>query len=532
MSQRNPVVIAALRAAAAALTVSVVVPLVATLSGCVALEPQRYRLAEAGVACTDRDVSNDACRHSIAEHAPDYDLHFVEFDDQGLQYPQTFRGADWQVPDGDFAPDGCNPSANDCLHRKAWAYQINNVIKALDRASADQPIVLLVFIHGWKHDARADDANVRSFRHLLEEAAVIERNRLEFERQAGGRPVTGARRVVGLYIGWRGQSVDVPGLDNLTFWTRKTAAMHIAEGSSRELFARLRAFKCAKNARSQAAGPRDCNQPPARSDAVKVVLIGHSFGGLILYNAISASLIETLTRAFDIDDDPRRGYWRFADLAVLINPAFEATRYAPLARIAATASYARYEPPLLVTVTSTTDTATSFWFRLGRFVNTVFEEHVDDEERDANRETVGHHAAFVTHRLELPTVGRSECPGWLPVESALDERARLKRLGRDLAIEYNNSRAFFRSGGASDADGVFRMRSRWVRDFCGGARLTVTGTDPNSPVWNVRAIGDPHLLPDHSDIGQPLFVAVFRQLYMDTIFLDHMVDGRAATVPP
>jgi len=155
------------------------------------------------------------------------------------------------------------------------------------------------------------------------------------------------------------------------------------------------------NAKSAPAGHRHCNQPPARGDQVKVVLVGHSFGGLILYNAISASLIETMTRAFDSNDDDRRPYWRFADLAVLINPAFEATRYAPLQRIAANADYSRYEPPLLVTVTSTTDSATGFWFKLGRSINTAFESHADNDETAANRETVGHHALYLTHRLKI-----------------------------------------------------------------------------------------------------------------------------------
>ena len=501
------------------------------LGGCVPVEPHRYRLAVADASCGADAAQTPVCRNSILERTSQYDLHFVEFDDQGLQYPDTFQPAAWQLAPADVV-DNCDLNATDCLHRKAWAYQINNLIKGLDATATRQPIVLLVFIHGWKHDARADDTNLQAFRQLLTETALIEQNRPAFERAAGGRPRNEARRVVGLYVGWRGESIDVPGLDNITFWTRKTSAMHVAEGSSRELFARLRGFKCARNAKASADGRRDCNGPPARDDAVKVILIGHSFGGLILYNAISGSLIETMTHAFDTGDDPKQPYWRLADLAVLINPAFEATRYAPLQRIAASTRYPRYEPPLLVTVTSTTDTATSFWFKLGRSVNTLFEQHADDEEKAANRETVGHHVPYLTHRLELPATGRVECPGWEALDPRMTQADQVARLGRDVAIEYDNSRTFFRAGRDATTD-VYRMRPDipWVRNFCGGARLSVTGTDPNSPIWNVSAISDPDLLPNHSDIHQPLFVAVFRQLYMDTIFLDNMVNGSPATIP-
>ena len=79
---------------------------------------------------------------------------------------------------------------------------------------------------------------------------------------------------------------------------------------------------------------------------------------------------------------------------------------------------------------------------------------------------------------------------------------------------------------------MMKEKIRWVRDFCGGVRLSVTGTDPNSPIWNVKAVGDPRLLPNHSDLGEPLFVGVFRQLYMDTIYLDRRVDGFPAKIPP
>ena len=504
------------------------------LPACIPLEPHRYRLAKDGVTCNADNATTPDCRNAVVERADDYALHFVEFDDQGLQYPDDRVPPSSGLTDADLE-EHCRVELPDCRHPRAWAYQINNLVKELDRAAAEKPITLLIFVHGWKHDASADDGNVVAFRRLLSGMAFIEKNRARFEKDAGAR-ISTERKVVGLYVSWRGHSLDVPGLDNITFWSRKTAAMHVAEGSSRELFARLRAFKCVQNTRARGVARGDCSLAPTRDDAVKVVLIGHSFGGLIVYNSLSGSLIETMTHAFDSREDDNAKYWRFADLAVLINPAFEATRYAPLHRIAASSAYGHYEPPLLVTVTSTTDTATGTWFKLGRLANTLFEAHVNDDERSANRETVGHHDAYLTHRMTLVPDAAAACTkeGWR-LTGDLPADQLMSTFERDLEIEYNNSRDFFRSHAKPDSPGSFAMtETPWVRDFCGGARLTMIGGKSNNPIWNISAVGDKDLLPDHSDIGEPRFVAVFRQLYLDTIFLDLMVKpgGVPAIVRP
>ena len=62
-------------------------------------------------------------------------------------------------------------------------------------------------------------------------------------------------------------------------------------------------------------------------------MIGHSFGGLILFNAISEALIEGLTYRDDGGDRDAPAV-RFGDMVILLNPAFEASRYTPLHRIA------------------------------------------------------------------------------------------------------------------------------------------------------------------------------------------------------
>lgn len=239
------------------------------LTGCVQLAPFRTELPRQSVACVNCPEAPADSEHSIRESTDRYDLYFVEFDDQGLQYPaEMFCDKDRPCEEPQ-----CDRKRNDCLNTPAAAYQINNMIKQLNQTlSGDQwkGMSLVVFIHGWKHNAQFNDPNLKGFRQLLENAASIEK-----EQGTG-------RRVAGLYVGWRGQSIDIPYLENITFWSRKTAALHVAQGSSRELFARLRGFKCIQNSRDQKEGERNCNGPASEGQRVKVVLIGHSFGALVL----------------------------------------------------------------------------------------------------------------------------------------------------------------------------------------------------------------------------------------------------------
>ena len=75
-------------------------------------------------------------------HFPTYDMAIVEFDDQG------------------------------CCHDRTQMLGLAKYISDLDDAAKDA--IVIVFIHGWKHDARSDDDNVARFRHVLEQAVYYE----------------------------------------------------------------------------------------------------------------------------------------------------------------------------------------------------------------------------------------------------------------------------------------------------------------------------------------------------------------------
>ncbi len=425
----------------------------------------------------------EPCRRAITETTADYDLHFVEFDDQGWTYPEA-------------AALGRDPQTDQS------SQQLRLVIERLKAAEQKQPVRIFVFIHGWKHNAAFDDENVVNFRNFLKEAAQY-----EDVAQSGNR-------VIGIYAAWRGKSLDLaePWI-SVTFWERKTAAQHVAVGSIRELTAQLRAFQ--RHANGVASGTNKKFALP-NDQRVRVFMIGHSFGGLALYAAVSQAVVNGLVSGEDVDGK-LAPVERLADMVVLINPAFEATRYQPLDRAARNRKYDVYQSPIFVSVTSDADMATGKLFPLGRTMNTLFESELTDEERDANRRTPGHIDAYLTHRLDLSGTSTAACAGWKQDPTTPEEMA------ENIQLEFKNSEVF-----------NAQMRDeRWPLDgtgkpfsriFCGGLVLTPLGgqpapfrnPDPNMPLWNVTVTGD--IIPDHNDINRPIFRAFLRQLFLDEYF--------------
>jgi dienelactone hydrolase len=94
-----------------------------------------------------------------------------------------------------------------------------------------------------------------------------------------------ARKVVGIYIGWRGLSFDAGEIaEDLTFWTRMATAHRVAERAVREVLSRAKALRDAVDAASW-PGHQDHRN-------TRLVTIGHSFGGLIVYTALSQYFID------------------------------------------------------------------------------------------------------------------------------------------------------------------------------------------------------------------------------------------------
>jgi len=125
---------------------------------------------------------------------------------------------------------------------------------------AKRPL-LFVYIHGWQNSAVS--ADVCRFEHFLDSVSR--------STAFTGRNID----VRGVYVAWRGRSLTVPGLSFFTFWDRKATGEAIAAANS-----------CLSTIQELAVVARE----PGKSYH-RTVLLGHSFGALVLGNSISHSIL-------------------------------------------------------------------------------------------------------------------------------------------------------------------------------------------------------------------------------------------------
>ena len=163
-------------------------------------------------------------------------------------------------------------------------------LAAITASVRETNTVVLVYVHGWHHNASAGDSDVAQFAETL---AVTRKTLTADQYRRSREQLTGDGRVkvIGLYVGWRGQSLMMPA-DYATFYTRKAAA----EPVGRELweFLRLQHLYESRNPPGSSA---------ARRPFMGLVAIGHSFGGQALFRAVDIPVGE---RAGQGDGDRRR----------------------------------------------------------------------------------------------------------------------------------------------------------------------------------------------------------------------------------
>ena len=390
------------------------------------------------------DCADRALQHHAAGLSDDYYLSFIEFDDQG------------QLRD------------REQLHKVLDAY--------LPIAGVDD-VLLVVFIHGWHHNAAPDpeDGNITEFRQLLAKLSQAETH--------GGT----ARKVLGVYIGWRGESITIPVINDATFWDRKNTAHNVGQQGVTEVLLRLEEIVNVK------AGMETANPKPLNS---RLVTIGHSFGGAVLYTSLQQILVDRF-----IDSRKNKTFSSDAhglgDLVVLLNPAFEALRYSTLYDISQDycRSYFPTQLPKLAILTSEADWATGLAFPAGRFFSPFFETHttldrhdcagvgkehpIEIAEGEADRDTVGHFEPYLTHRLNPLTHPEK----------------------RGLNYDYHG------------------LQSRWSQQKMSGSfafesteLINLGKSVPTNPYLNIQV--DKQLIEDHNDIWHDEIISFLRDLIM------------------
>ena len=307
-------------------------------------------------------VANKAYRegasvlHELApENKVKYSLAFVEFDDVGEMFTKP----------GEFVrePDGTVRDDTELGRTLAEIERIN-------RGEEGPDPIFVLFIHGWKNNASKSNGNVWGFRSALQSLATV----------------FAPRPVMGIYLGWRGAATNLPVVKEFTFWNRKNAATRIPGAHLTEAVRRI--TMAAKS------------NPHA-----KCVLVGHSFGGLVLERTLTQAMVEMILEykadtdrldqqlaALDSNQQMTESEKKDAqsrikqrreravarlnrqmpDLTVLLNEAGPATESKEflnfLGREQFEFSDGKTAHPLFLSMTSTGDMATHIIFPVGQFL--------------------------------------------------------------------------------------------------------------------------------------------------------------------
>ena len=189
--------------------------------------------------------------------------------------------------------------------------QLDEALHAIDDADqrSGHHALVIAFIHGWKNNARPDKGNVLDFRMQINRIAAFV---CQDDKDKCG--------VVGIYLAWNGDVIDrsFNSFRQGSYFNRRDVAAQVAKGQMGDaLFKIMRRVKDGEG--------RSANRS---------VVVGHSFGGLVLEGAIKRQMTKiagelhdelsktakpAAYRRADLGHLPALDY--FANLVVLINEA-------------------------------------------------------------------------------------------------------------------------------------------------------------------------------------------------------------------
>ena len=349
----------------------------------------------------------DNCWKSAYEHHRQYDVFYAEFDDEGNATDVT--------------------QADGAKYSESELYLIKQKLSAMVK---DQPLNVVVFTHGWHGSASARDSYSIEFKGMLLDIAngdakkASERTaessaRIKTKRDPNDANPSGGYRTVGIEVAWRGDSLDTPGLKYLNVWDRKLAADTISKGAVHDLFAFLNGFYLEHSCHGSRAQP-GCGQ-------VHMLSVAHSFGALIDFQAFVGRLESGLA----VDGCDRA--YGFGDMTILLNPAFEGTRYRPYFNTAMDRSNYLGDPaspgcsneawgtkevqvPTVVVLQSKGDWATEWTFPFLRWFSARAARTLSKEESVEQIQAVGWVEKFRTHSLTL-TEDTEAVDSCLPTEA-------------------------------------------------------------------------------------------------------------------
>lgn len=198
----------------------------------------------------------------------------------------------------------------------------------LDMLSSAGPHYVMIFVHGWRHDASIGNANLAHFRYYAAHAARFLEDRVLLD------PNTQKPQLTAIYIGWRGARTDETWLHRqfgvlgdwigafsavATLFDRKPVSEAIAPSV-------LTALRDIESRLGIAGSIPDVDYVPNNRN--RMIVIGHSLGGNLLITALRDDLVKR------VGEHVGGKYMQpvLGDLVVLINPAAEASKWIDVQR--------------------------------------------------------------------------------------------------------------------------------------------------------------------------------------------------------
>ena len=251
-------------------------------------------------------------KNSEAQKSLSYDLGFIEFQEDGKPYALR----------KECDPEETCPLERSTPVRRQPKGQLEAVVEHLKQSKSNY---VVVFIHGWRHDAAVGDGDVANFRIYAAHAARFVADRAAIDDAYKDT------RVTAIYIGWRGARTDetwlsrnVPWIGGavgtisavFTLFDRKPVSEAIAPSA-------LSALRTIENTLEI-----DAYSELPRKNPNKMIVFGHSLGGNMLMTALQDDLVKKVS----LHEPGAYLQPVLGDLVVLINPASEASKWTAVQR--------------------------------------------------------------------------------------------------------------------------------------------------------------------------------------------------------
>jgi hypothetical protein len=337
--------------------------------------------------------------------------------------------------------------------------QLERAVKVIKET--ERPLVV-TYVHGWQNNAVS--ADVGRFRNLLSElsnSSSVRKSNFH---------------VIGVYLGWRGKLTGIPVVAELTFWSRKAAAERLA--SNFDLYNAIAAIAHAARAYHE-------------KDKQYTLLLGHSFGGLIVERAVAHAASAAMNGlAVSQQDLP-------ADLIVALNPASDSI----ITREMIAALYSRHlegTRQFVISLTSAGDSATGLWFPIGTTIAAVSKVFDPVTVPGSSDKVVSE------HRFYTSTPGHNDL---LVNRKTVNLNRTVDNPSGKSAFEYNLS-ADIENDTFAIPEGPNISNSFGLWRFC---PVKKPFEAPDVPYWDVAV--DPQIIKNHGDIWNDRALAMVAAIF-------------------